>query len=245
LSRVRVHTTCSTKRAAWSIHRAQTKGRERTDIRIMARREGVAGAPTLTEAPAGCSNAVCGMVEAVDSNTAGKKKTYRLTVNVGEQVPLSLASPVAVDVGARIVVALAGSSVGDADNIPEPIICDAVMLGWKGAVSGSGPAMLTKTFGPGDSAPDEQPKAVKAAAVVDKLGNVDAADGVEALFVSKPKQTKEEKEMAKLEKAAAKGDAKAATKLQHLKLRQAIAAKRAAGEEVFTDDELEALKASE
>ena len=63
---------------------------------------------------------------------------------------------------------------------------------------------------------------------------------MEALFVSKPKLSKEEKEMAKLEKAAAKGDAKAATKLQHLKLRQAIATKRAAGEEVFTDDELEA-----
>ena len=221
---------------------APTDARQHTH---MSKREGVAGAPTLSEAPVGCSNAVCGLVEAVESNTAGKKKTHKLTVNVGEETPLFLATTVAVDIGARIVVALAGSSVGDADNIPEPIICDAVMLGWKGAVSGSGPAMLTKTFGPGDSAPDEQPKAVKAAAVVDKLGNLDAADGVEALFVSKPKQTKEEKEMAKLEKAAAKGDAKAATKLQHLKLRQAIAAKRAAGEEVFTDDELEALKASE
>ena len=46
-------------------------------------------------------------------------------------------------------------------------------------------------------------------------------------------------ERAKLEKAAAKGDAKAALKLQHLRLRQEIAAKRAAGEEVYTDDELE------
>ena len=57
---------------------------------------------------------------------------------------------------------------------------------------------------------------------------------------SKPKLSKEEKEIAKLEKAAAKGDAKAATKLQHLKLKQSVAARRAAGEEVFTDDELEA-----
>ena len=95
----------------------------------MSKREGVAGAPTLSEAPVGCSNAVCGLVEAVESNTAGKKKTHKLTVNVGEEAPLFLVSTVAVDIGARIVVALAGSSVGDADNIPEPIICDAVMLG--------------------------------------------------------------------------------------------------------------------
>ena len=99
---------------------------------------------------------------------------------------------------------------------------------------------LPKSFAPGDTAPEEQPKALKAEVKLDKLGNADAADGVEALFISKPKQSKEEKEMAKLEKAAAKGDAKAAIKLQHLKLRQAIAAKRAAGEEVYTDDELEA-----
>ena len=129
--------------------------------------------------------------------------------------------------------------MGDVE-ISEPIICNAEVLGWKGPSTGPGPALLPKSFAPGDSAPDERPKVVKPAAALDKLGNEDAADGVEALFVSKPKLTKDEKEMAKLEKAAAKGDAKAATKLQHLKVRQAIAAKRAAGEEVFTDDELEA-----
>jgi hypothetical protein len=204
----------------------------------MARREGVAGAPTLKEAPSGCSNAVCGLVEASES-TAGKKTTYKLTVNVGEEAPLTVLSTAPVDVGCRIVVALPGSSIGDAD-VFEPTLCDAAMLGWKGPSNEIGPALLPKTFAPGDSAPCERPKAVKAVAVVDKLGNVDAAEGVEALFVSKPKLSKEEKEMAKLEKAAAKGDAKAVSKLQHLKLRQAIAAKRAAGEEVYTDDELEA-----
>jgi hypothetical protein len=151
---------------------------------------------------------------------------------------LSVASTVAVDVGARIVLALAGSSIGDAE-VSEATICDAEMLGWTGQ-SAPGPALLPKSFSPGDSAPGERPKAVKAAAAVDKLGNEEAAEGVEALFVSKPKLSKEEKEMAKLEKAAAKGDAKAAAKLQHLRLRQAIAAKRAAGEDVYTDDELEA-----
>ena len=72
------------------------------------------------------------------------------------------------------------------------------------------------------------------------LGGALLAEGGEALFVSKPKLSKAEKEMAKLEKAAAKGDTKAATKLQHLRLRQEIEARRAAGEEVYTDDELEA-----
>ena len=205
----------------------------------MARREGVANAPTLTEAPTGCSNAVCAIVEASQALSSGKKSAHKLTVNVGEAEPLTVVSAVAIDVGSRIVVALAGSSIGDAE-VSEATICDADMLGWKGPSSGTGPALLPKEFAPGDSAPDERPKAAKAKAAMDKLGNDDAAEGVEALFVSKPKLTKEEKEMAKLEKAANKGDAKAAVKLAHLKLRIAIAEKRAAGEECFTDDELEA-----
>ena len=106
----------------------------------MAKREGVAGAPILTEAPSGCSNAVCGLVEASEPVATGKKTTYRLTVNVGEQAPLSVASTVAVDVGARIVLALAGSSIGDAE-VSEATICDAEMLGWKGPSSGPGPAL--------------------------------------------------------------------------------------------------------
>ncbi|KOO35300.1 hypothetical protein Ctob_012469 [Chrysochromulina tobinii] len=204
----------------------------------MASRQGVAGAPTLTEAPTGCSHAVCGLVEKNEEVGTGKKMTYTLTVNVGEELPLILASTVAVDVGARIVVALAGSCIGDVE-VSAPTICDAQMLGWTGP-SSAGPALLPKTFNPGDDAPKDRPKAGKATAALDKLGNVEVAEGVDALFVSKKKLTKEEKEIEKLEKAAAKGDEKAATKLQHLKVRQAIAAKRAAGEEVFTDDELEA-----
>ena len=186
----------------------------------MAKREGVTGAPLLTEAPTGCSNAVCGVVEAIEEVTSSKKTSHRLTVDVGEEAPVTVLSATAIDVGSRIVVALVGSSIGDAD-VSEPTLCDATMLGWKGPSTGPGPALLPKTFAPGDSAPDERPKAVKAAAPVDKLGNADVAEGVDALFVSKPKLTKEEKEIAKLEKAA-KGDAKAATKLQHLKLRQAM-----------------------
>ena len=204
----------------------------------MAPREGVAGAPTLTEAPSGCSNAVCGVVEASEIVTGSKKTTHKLTVNVGEEVPLSVHSTVEVAVGSRIVVALAGSSIGDSE-ISEHKICDADTLGWKGPSNGTGPVLLPKTCAPGDSAPDERPKAGRAAPL-DKLGNADLGEAVEALFVTKPKLTKEDKEIAKCEKLAAKGDEKAATKVQHLKLRVAIAAKRAAGEEVFTDDELEA-----
>jgi len=215
-------------------------------------REGVAGAPTLTEAPSGCSNAVCGVVESTEPVVTGKKTTHRLTVNVGEEAPLSVHSKVEVEVGSRIVVAMAGSSIGDAE-ISEPKICDADTLGWQGPSNGpsstapsgnglsTGPVLLPKTFAPGDSVPDERPKAGRAAAAVDKMGNAEgAAEAVEALFVTKPKLSKDEKEMAKLEKLAAKGDAKAAAKLERLKVTVAVAAKRAAGEEVFTDDELEA-----
>ena len=199
----------------------------------VAVRAGISGAPTLKDAPTGCSNAVCGIV--LEAVASGKKAT--LTVDVGEQAPVKLVSSTNMDVGSRIVVALAGSSIGDTEVV-EPTICDAHMLGWKDKLAG--PVQLPKSFAAGDSAPDERPKAVKAEKAVDKLGNAEADAGVEQLFISKPKLSKEDKEIAKLEKAAAKGDAKAATKLQVLKLKQSIAARRAAGEEVFTDDEMEA-----
>ena len=202
-------------------------------------REGVANAPKVLDAPSGCSNAVCGVVEAIEPVTAGKKTSHRLTVDVGEEVPLTVVSSTLVDVGGRIVVALAGSTVGDVE-LSQPKICDAVMLGWTETVIVHGPVLLPKSFSPGDAAPEERPKAGRAPATVDKLGNAGEVAGVEALFVTKPKLTKEDKEIAKLEKAAAKGDAKAAIKVQHLRLRQDIAARRASGEEVFTDDELEA-----
>ena len=196
-------------------------------------RAGISGAPTLKDAPTGCSNAVCGIV--LEAVASGKKAT--LTVDVGESAPVKLVSSTNMDVGSRIVVALAGSSIGDTEVV-EPTICDAHMLGWKDKLAG--PVQLPKSFAAGDSAPDERPKAVKAEKAVDKLGNAEADAGVEQLFISKPKLSKEDKEIAKLEKAAAKGDAKAATKLQVLKLKQSIAARRANGEEVFTDDEMEA-----
>ena len=155
----------------------------------MATREGVSGAPTLKAAPVGCSNAVCGLVTASEP-VAGKK--VRLTVDVGEEQPLTVLSAASVDTGARIVVALVGSSIGDTE-VTIPTICDAAMLGWDGR-GASGPATLPKAFSPGDAAPNERPKAGRAAAAeVDKLGNVVDGAGVDALFVSKPKLSKAEK----------------------------------------------------
>ena len=60
----------------------------------MATREGVSGAPTLKAAPVGCSNAVCGLVTASEP-VAGKK--VRLTVDVGEEQPLTVLSAASVD----------------------------------------------------------------------------------------------------------------------------------------------------
>jgi hypothetical protein len=159
-------------------------------------REGVSGAPALTEAPSGCSNAVCGVVESTEPVVAGKKTTHRLTVNVGEDALLSVQSKVEVEVGSRIVVAMAGSSIGDA-VISEPKVCDADTLGWEGPSNGpsstapsasglsTGPVLLPKTFAPGDSVPDERPKAGRAAAAVDKMGNAEgAAEAVEVRYTS-------------------------------------------------------------
>lgn len=69
----------------------------------MARREGVAGAPPLTDAPTGCSNAVCGLVEASEAAAAGKKG-QRLTVNVGEEVRLTVVSTFAIGACACVCV---------------------------------------------------------------------------------------------------------------------------------------------
>ena len=46
----------------------------------VAVRAGISGAPTLKDAPTGCSNAVCGIV--LEAVASGKKAT--LTVDVGE-----------------------------------------------------------------------------------------------------------------------------------------------------------------
>ena len=180
-------------------------------------------------------NAVCGVVEAIEE-VASAKTAHRLSADVGEEarsqsLPLPLmsahglwwpssAAPLAMLRCQSRHCAMRRCLAGRPVHRPRPALLEDLC-----------PRRLCAR---------RAPKAVKAAATVDKLGNADVAEGVDALFVSKPKLTKEEKEIAKLEKAAAKGDAKAATKLQHLKLRHAIAAKRAAGEEVYTDDELEA-----
>ena len=73
-------------------------------------RAGVAGAPTIKDAPTGCSNAVCGIIVEIKSTGTGKKATHSLTVDVGESTPIKVVSTVAMDAGTRIVVALAGSS---------------------------------------------------------------------------------------------------------------------------------------
>ena len=74
-------------------------------------------------------------------------------------------------------------------------------------------------------------------AIVDK---VLAIDDIRRAALAQFETLRAEQNILSKSIGAAKGDEKAATKLQHLKVRQAIAAKRAAGEEVFTDDELEA-----
>ena len=157
-------------------------------------REGIKGAPKMKAAQAGCTEAVCGRVEACE--LVGVKKTKKLTVDVGAEEPLTISTQWDVEVGMRVVIAVVGSSVGDMEIketsaggvVSQGMLCDGVMLGWEGANAGS-PALVTSNFVPGDSAPDERPRRVKEEAAF--AGFEKADDGPDALFEAK--LTKEEK----------------------------------------------------
>lgn len=229
--------------------------KEKAIIRV----EGVKHAPTLKEEVKGCTDAVCGVVETMEKASG---KFLKLSVNIGEELPLSIVTNwEGLDVGLRVCIAVVGSFVADVEVKPverggalsQGLLCDSSMLGWAGGTTGS-PVLLPTSFEPGMPAPTERPKRT-AANVEDPR---DPSAGAEALFG--PVLTKEEKKAAaatkKAEREAKKKgggvevDAKtkaakprvAPTKADLKKIKKLTADKRkaaAAGEEVFTDDELE------
>lgn len=227
-------------------------------------RAGVAHSPQILAAPVGCTNAVCGLVIAVETleKLVAKKKQYLVTCDVAEENPVKVATLHLVDVGQLVVVARLGSLVGDAVVQSKDVgghtttgwLCDVTMLGWKG--DSKTVATLPKTFAPGDSAPEEAPKGGVRELQVDALGNIIKNLELEELS-AKPKLSKEDKKIAAMEAKAAREAKKNAangetlnvaestgprkpSKLELAKLKKDIKAKRAAGEEVYTDDELEA-----
>jgi hypothetical protein len=225
-------------------------------------RTGVAFNPEIMAAPVGCTNAVCGLVIAVETleKLVAKKKQYIVTCDVAEENYVKVATLLSVEVGQLVVVALLGSLVGDSVVGAKDVgghtttgrLCDVAMMGWKG--DSKSVATLPKTFAPGDSAPEEAPKGGVREVQVDKLGNIIGNLELEELS-AKPKVSKEDKKIAALEakaardakKKAAKGEGAAEStgprkpsKLELAKIKKDVKTKRAAGEEVYTDDELEA-----
>jgi len=142
-------------------------------------------------------------------------------------------------------------------------LCDTAMLGWKGGAEGD-VALLPATFSPGDPAPEEKPR--RGAVLLDAAGNTIAAPVNEALVPSAPKLSKEDKKaQAALKKAErdakkkggtqadAEEDAEEDTEVTEVtntlpkaptkelkRIQNLTADKRKKGEEVWTDDELEA-----
>jgi hypothetical protein len=231
-------------------------------------RDGVAHSPIILDAVAGCSGAVVGQVLSSEPNTSGgKTKGHKLLVECGEQKPVVVVCHVPVDVDALVCVALAGSLIGEQVVEENAVvkgvvtggqICTSAMLGWDNAEKDSGVVELRAgSLLIGDPAPGERPKARKAK-TLDALGNeVALNEQVDALFVTKPKVSKEERAAEREAKRALKGKDKedgkddpaevalgengkpVASKAQTKLLKKQIADKRKAGEEVYTDDEFE------
>eukprot|EP00966_Prymnesium_polylepis_P068628 1594202-Prymnesium_polylepis.1 len=71
-------------------------------------REGVAHAPAMRAAVTGATEAVCGLIDASEP-VEGHAKVRRLTVDVGAEQPLTIATKWDVSAGMRVVIAVLGS----------------------------------------------------------------------------------------------------------------------------------------
>ena len=236
-------------------------------VETVKRNNGVTGAPVLKDDVSGCTEAVCGVVEACEKASG---KFVKLSVNIGDEVPLTIATNWdGVGEGSRVCIAVVGSFVADVEVTPverggvtsQGLLCDAAMLGWAGGAAGAA-VLLPTSFSPGDPAPHEKPR--RAAANGEDPRDPNA--GSEALFG--PVLSKEDKKKAaaakKAEREARKAGVEPAaagaapadgaakvrvppSKADLKKIKKLTAEKRKAAEkagggadEIFTDDELEA-----
>jgi len=224
---------------------------------------GVKGNPKLKAEATGCTDAVTGLVNECLA-TAGKNKLKKLSVDIGQEVPVTIVTSMdSISVGSRVVVARVGSFVNEqevkkttfGDDISEGLLCDTAMLGWRGGVDGA-VALLPASFAPGDSAPSEKPR--RGEALTDAAGNIAVCSVNEEIGEVKVLTKEEKKAETALKKAAreakkkeAKGEVETAddgaarilpkAPNKDLKrIKKLTADKRKKGEEVWTDDELEA-----
>lgn len=162
---------------------------------------GVSGNPVLQEELTGCVGAMVGMVESVD----GTRKNQKVTLRMGAPDDLLVVqSKFGVSVGDCVAVAPPGSMIGET-VVNRPKLLDEVMLGWTPNPVDNCAVKLNKfDLVPGDSVPTEKPEKKTAAVAIDAMGNAIIEEGLESLYVSKVKLTKEEKMAIKAEKAKQK-----------------------------------------
>jgi hypothetical protein len=212
---------------------------------------GVSGNPTLKAKVSGCAGALCGMVDALE----GSRKNQQITVRMGAPDDLlTVSSAWSVRIGDVVAVAPVGSVVGDNGVVTKPFLLDEAQLGWEGASSKTAAILNHYDLMPGDSAPSERPERRRNVKEVDNMGNEIVEEGMESLYVTKPKLTKEEKAAAKAEKAKQKAIAngtwvepeeeevelKKASKKDIKEAKSRAKKRRGGGEdEVTTDVELE------
>jgi hypothetical protein len=211
---------------------------------------GVSGNPLMRAEVSGCAGALCGMVDAIE----GSRKNQQITVRMGAPDDLlTMSCAWSVRIGDVVAVAPVGSVVGDV-GVTKPFLVDEAQLGWEGGSSNTAAIFNHYDLLPGDSAPSERPERKRVAKEVDNMGNEIVDEGMENLYVTKPKLTKEEKAAAKAEKAKQKAIAngtwvepeeeevelKIASK-KDIKAAKSRAKKRREGgeDEVTTDVELE------
>lgn len=162
---------------------------------------GVSGNPTLKAKVSGCAGALCGMVETLE----GARKNQQITVRMGAPDDLlQISSAWSVRIGDVVAVAPVGSVVGDNGVVTKPFLLDEAQLGWEGASSNLAAILNHYDLMPGDSAPSERPERRRNIKEVDNMGNEIVEEGMESLYVTKPKLTKEEKAAAKADKAKQK-----------------------------------------
>merc|ERR1712194_524051 len=144
------------------------------------------GNPKMKAQATGCTDAVVGLVDSCDV-TAGKKTLKKLSVDIGQELPVTIVtSSESVSVGSRVVVARVGSFVNE-QEVKTTTLCDTAMLGWKGGAEGD-VALLPASFVPGDCAPSEKPS--RREAVTDAAGNL-CTGPVNEIIESKKVLTKE------------------------------------------------------
>jgi hypothetical protein len=162
---------------------------------------GVSGNPTLKAKVSGCAGALCGMVDALE----GSRKNQQITVRMGAPDDLlTLSSAWSVRIGDVVAVAPVGSAVGDNGLVTKPFLLDEAQLGWENGSSQTAAILNHYDLMPGDSVPSERPERRRAVKEVDTMGNEVVEEGMESLYVTKLKLTKEEKAAAKAEKAKQK-----------------------------------------